>query len=186
MSNGLFDQMAADAEAFDTVTTESGSKLSNLIREAQQQQSLQEQHEQAAKDAKKEFQRITRELIPAEMIEMGMDRVDVDGNSVSLSQFVYASIPEARKEEAFNFLRSIGEDDIIKNEVKVSFGRGQDNQAGAFVDDCMRQGLDPDNRKSVHPSTLKAWIKDKLGTGTELDLDMFGAYVGTEAKIKRK
>ena len=106
MSNGLFDQMAADAEAFDTVTTESGSKLSNLIREAQQQQSLQEQHEQAAKDAKKEFQRITRELIPAEMIEMGMDRVDVDGNSVSLNQFVYASIPEARKEEAFNFLLS--------------------------------------------------------------------------------
>jgi hypothetical protein len=182
----LFEQMAADATAFDSVTTETGSNLSNLIREAQQQQGLQEQYEQAAKDAKKEFQRITRELIPAEMIEMGMDRVDVDGNSVSLSQFVYASIPEAKKQDAFNFLRSIGEDDIIKNEVKVSFGRGQDNHAGAFFDDCMKQGLDPDQRQSVHPSTLKAWIKDKLGSGTELDLEMFGAYVGTEAKIKRK
>jgi len=186
MSNGLFEQMEADAGAFDTVTTESGSNLSNLIRQAQHQQELLEQYEQAAKDAKKEFQRITRELIPAEMIEMGMDRVDVDGNTVSLNQFVYASIPEARKQEAFNFLRSIGEDDIIKNEVKVNFGRGQDNQAGAFFDDCRQQGLDPDQRQSVHPSTLKAWIKDKLGSGTEIDLDMFGAYVGTEAKIKRK
>lgn len=182
----LFEQMTADAGAFDTVTTESGSNLSNLIRQAQHQQERIAEFEQAAKHAKEEYLRITRELIPAEMIEMGMDRVDVDGNTVSLSQFVYASIPEARKQEAFNFLRSIGEDDIIKNEVKVSFGRGQDNQAGAFFDDCMKQGLDPDQRQSVHPSTLKAWIKDKLGSGTELDLDMFGAYVGTEAKIKRK
>lgn len=186
MSKGLFDQMEADAEAFNTVTTEAGSKLASLIKEAQQQSQLLEQFEQAAKDAKKEYQRITRELIPAEMEAMGVDRIDVDGNSVTLSAFVYASIPEARKHEAFSFLRSIGEDDIIKNEIKVSFGRGQDNQAGAFFDDCVKNGFDPDQRQSVHPSTLQAWIKDRMKRGEQLDLDMFGAYVGNEAKIKRK
>jgi len=186
MSNGLFDQMAADAEAFSNVTTGAGSKLASLIKEAQRQSELMEQFEQAAKDAKKEYQRITRELIPSEMQAMGVDRIDVDGNSVTVSPFVYASIPEGRKQEAFSYLRSIGEDDIIKNEIKVTFGRGQDNQAGAFYDDCLKNGLDPDQRQSVHHSTLNAWIKDKLASGHELDLDMFGAYVGNEAKIKRK
>ena len=37
---------------------------------------------------------------------------------IGLQQFVYASIPATHK-EAYNFLRSIGEDDIIKNEVVV-------------------------------------------------------------------
>ena len=83
------------------------------------------------------------------MQEMGLERIDVDGNSVTLNQFVYASIPEANKAEAFAFLRDIGEDDIIKNEVKVQFGKGQDNEAGAFIDDCARQaGLDPEQKDS--------------------------------------
>jgi hypothetical protein len=183
---GLFEQMEADASAFDSVKTEGGSKLSDLIREAQRQSALLEEHEQAAKDAKKEYQRITRELIPAEMEAMGLERVDVDGNSVSLQQFVYASIPASRKEEAYNFLRSIGEDDIIKNEVSVQFSRGQDNMAGAFFDDCSRQGLDPTQKQSVHPMTLKGWVKERLQSGQEIDLEMFGAYVGTEAKIRSK
>lgn len=184
--SGLFDEMEADASAFDEVKTEAGAKLSDLIREAQRQSALQEEHEQGAKDAKKEYHRITRELIPAEMEAMGLERVDVDGNSISLQQFVYASIPATRKEEAFHFLRSIGEDDIIKNEVVVQFGRGQDNQAGAFFDDCSQQGLDPAQKQSIHPMTLKGWLKTRMEQGQETDLDLFGAYVGTEAKIKRK
>ena len=118
--SGLFEQMDADASAFADIKTEGGSKLSSLIHEAQKQKELQEQHEQAAKDAKKEFLRITRELIPSEMQEMGLERIDVDGNSVTLNQFCYASIPADKKEEAFNFLREIGQDDLIKNEVKIS------------------------------------------------------------------
>ena len=186
MSNDIFKEMVADASAFDTVSTESGSKLSNLIRAAQHQKEMQEEFEAKAKEAKVEYLRIVRELIPTEMQEMGMDSVTVDGNAVSLAPFVYASIPEKNKEEAFNFLRSIGEDDIIKNEVKVTFGRGQDNVAGAFYDDCKSQGLHPEQKQAIHPSTLKAWVKERMASGGELNLELFGAFYGTEAKIVRK
>ena len=120
------------------------------------------------------------------MQEMGVDSVSVDGNSVSLSPFVYASIPEKNKEEAFNFLRSIGEDDIIKNEVKVTFGRGQDNMASAFFEDCKSQGHNPEQKQSIHPSTLKAWVKERMASAGEINLETFGAFIGTEAKIVRK
>jgi len=184
--SGLFDEMKADADAFVDIKTEDGSKLSNLVREAMRLQDEVRQHEKAAKDLKSESLRIIRELIPSEMQEMGLDRVDVDGNSVTLNQFCYASIPADKKEEAFAFLRSIGQDDIIKNEVKVSFSKGQDNEAGAFVDDCAQKGLDPEHKTTVHPMTLQAWIKDRLASGQEINLETFGAYIGTEAKIRRK
>jgi hypothetical protein len=34
--------------------------------------------------------------------------------------------------------------------------------------------------------TLSAWIKDRMASGKEVDLELFGAFVGTEAKIRRK
>mgnify|MGYP005744013839 FL=1 len=79
-------------------------------------------------------------------------------------------------------------DDIIKNEVKVTFGKGEDNKAGAFLDDAVSKGLSVDNKKTVHPSTLKAVIKDEMSQGkmSDKDLETFNVFSGTEAKIRRK
>ena len=115
-----------------------------------------------------------------------MDSVTVDGNKVSLRQFVHARIPEEKKDEAYTWLRSIGEGDIIKNDVTVSFAAGQDNMAGSVMEDLRGQyGLEPAQKTHVHPQTLKAWVKGRIEAGQEIDFDTFGVYVGTEAKITR-
>jgi hypothetical protein len=97
---------------------------------------------------------------------------------------VSARIPEPRKDEAFAFLRTCGEGDIIKNEVVVGFNMGQDNVAGAVVDDLTKQGLNPVKKTHVHPMTLKTWVKNRLDNGKEVDFDLFGVYQGNRAKIK--
>ena len=61
--------------------------------------------------------------------------VTVEGNKVGLRQFVHARISEEKKQEAFTWLRSIGEGDIIKNDVTVSFNSGQDNVAKSVLED---------------------------------------------------
>ena len=114
-----------------------------------------------------------------------MDSVTVDGNKVALRQFVHARIADDKKDEAFTWLRSIGEGDIIKNDVTVSFKSGEDNMAGAVVDDLRNQGLEPAQKTHVHPQTLKAWVKNRIESGGEIDFDTFGVFVGTEAKISR-
>ena len=118
------------------------------------------------------------------MEELGVESLTVDGSKVSVDKFVSARIPEARKEEAFAFLRSIGEGDIIKNEVVVGFNMGQDNVAGAVVDDLTKQGLNPVQKTHIHPMTLRTWAKNRIENGQEIDLDMFGVYQGNRAKIK--
>ncbi|MEL0287078.1 MAG: hypothetical protein VXA34_00320 [Gammaproteobacteria bacterium] len=180
----LFDE-EVDASKFDKVDGEKGSTLSTLIRQSMEIDEKIAEAEQYLKDLKFKKRKVNEEDIPNLMQEMGMDSVTVDGNKVALRQFVHARIADDRKDEAFTWLRSIGEADIIKNDVTVSFKSGEDNMAGAVIDDLRSQGLEPAQKTHVHPQTLKAWVKNRIESGQEIDFDTFGVFVGTEATIKR-
>ena len=180
----LFDE-EVNASKFDKVDGEKGSTLSNLIRQSMEVDQKIAEAEQYLKDLKFHKRKVNEEDIPNLMQEMGMDSVTVDGNKVALRQFVHARIADEKKDEAFTWLRSIGEGDIIKNDVTVSFKSGEDNMAGAVVDDLRTKGLEPAQKTHVHPQTLKAWVKGRIEAGKDIDFDTFGVYVGTEAKISR-
>ena len=181
----LFEEEAVNADKFDNVDKEGASDLSNLIRRSIQVDQDIKDAEQHLKDLKFKKKKLNEEDIPMLMEGMGMDSISVDGHKVTLRQFVHARIPDDKRDEAFAFLRSIGEADIIKNDVTVSFSAGQDNQAGAVVDDLRQQGLDPAQKTHIHAQTLKKWVGDRLKDGKETDFDTFGVYVGTEAVITR-
>jgi hypothetical protein len=99
---------------------------------------------------------------------------------------VHASIPQDRKEDAFAWLRDNNLDDIIKNDVTCSFGKGEDNVAGDVVGMLNERGFNPKTKTHVHPSTLKAFVKERVTEGKPIDLDMFGAFIANAAQIRRK
>ncbi len=181
----LFDE-AVDAQKFDTVDEGKGSRLSTLIRASLQIDEEISQAEKYLKDLKFKKRKVNEEDIPALMEEMGMESVTVDGNKISLRQFVHARIPDDRRDDAYAWLRSIGEGDIIKNDVTCSFGKGEDNLAGDVVGLLQERGFDPKTKTHVHPSTLKAFVKERVTDGKPIDLDMFGAYINNAAEIRRK
>jgi hypothetical protein len=120
------------------------------------------------------------------MDEMGVERLDVDGSVVERKMIVSASIPVANKDAAFDWLRDNGLDDIIKNDITVSFGKGEDNVAGDVVGLLQERGFDPKTKTHVHPSTLKAFVKERVTDGKPIDLDLFGAFIANTAQIRRK
>ena len=174
-----------DAQKFDKVSTEKGSTLSTLVRQSMEIDEEIAATEQQLKNLKFRKRKVNEEDIPALMNEMGMDSIEVDGNKVKLRQFVHARINDDKRDEAFAWIRSIGEGDIIKNDVTVSFNAGQDNVAGAVVEELRTKGLDPSQKTYVHAQTLKAWVKGRIEKGKEIDFDTFGVHVGNEAKISR-
>jgi len=174
-----------DAQKFDKVSQEKGSTLSTLVRQSMEIDEEIAATEQQLKNLKFRKRKVNEEDIPALMNEMGMDSIEVDGNKVKLRQFVHARINDDKRDEAFAWIRSIGEGDIIKNDVTVSFNAGQDNVAGAVVDELRTKGLDPSQKTYVHAQTLKAWVKGRIEKGKEIDFDTFGVHVGNEAKISR-
>jgi len=184
--NDIFEDMFDEAGAVSNVDTGTGQQLSQLVRNLRRIEGEMEDTETHLKALKQEKHKLSVENIPALMDEMGIERLDVDGMTVERKMIVAASIPVAKKEAAFEWLRANNYDDIIKNDVTCSFGKGQDNVVGDVVGLLQERGFNPATKTHVHPSTLKAFIKEQVTNGTQIDLDMFGAFISNTAVIKRK
>ena len=182
----LFEDYFDDGEALANIDSGTGKQLSDLVRALRNVEKQIDDAETHLKTLKQEKHKLSVENIPALMDEMGMERIDVDGLTVERKMMVHASIPQDRKEEAFAWLRSNGLDDIIKNDITCSFGKGEDNLAGDVVGLLHERGFDPKTKTHVHPSTLKAFVKERVTDGKPIDLDMFGAYINNAAEIRRK
>ena len=181
----LFEEEAANAKAFDKVSEGSTTRLSRLIRKSQSLNDEIQQADSFLKDLKAKKKTVDEEDIPSLMEALGLESLTVDGNKITVEKYVSARIPDDRKEDAYNFLRSIGEADIIKNDVVVTFGMGQDNMAGAVLDDLRGQGLEPNQKTHIHPMTLRSWVKNRIESKQDIDYDTFGVYVGNRAIIKK-
>ena len=187
MKTDIFeDNMFVDADTLSDVDAEETKNLSSLVQQLNGVTSKIEKCEEHLKTLKKEKQRLSMETIPELMDEMGIERLDVEGATVSLKPFVSASIPTNRRQEAYTWLRENGLDDIIKNDVVLSFNRGEDNVAGSLMGELEERGFHPESKTHIHSMTLKAFVKERVEKGLPIDLDMFGAFVARTADIKRR
>ena len=142
--------------------------------------------EQKLKDLKKKRDHISGEVIPTMMSEMGLAELKLhDGSHLKVSTSYRATITEANKEAAFNWLRNNGLGDIIKNEISVSFGRNEDNKAADYANLAKSQGLDPMQKLKVEPMTLKALVRERMEAGKEMPTEIFGVFSENKTTIKR-
>ena len=163
------------------------NKLADKIREMQAVQSAIEQDEKQIKDKKKHLEHLSGEVIPTMLSEMGLSFLKLaDGSSVEVKTNYSATITQAKKEEAFNWLRANGLGDIIKNEISVSFGRNEDNKAADYAELAKGQGFQPTQKMKVEPMTLKALVRERLEGGKEMPTELFNIFVGNKTTIKRK
>jgi hypothetical protein len=163
-------------------------QISGIAALARRAKSLEKQisdAEDVLKGHKEQYRKLTEETIPEALSELGMTsfRMD-DGSSIDIKPFYSASISEARRAEAFQWLRDHGFDDIIKNTVSVRFGRGEDELCNRLLGMLGQQGFPVEQSEKVEPSTLKAWVKERVTRGEQFPMELFGAYIGKKASIK--
>ena len=145
-----------------------------------------EQAEEQLKELKKKRDYISGEVIPTMMSEMGLAELKLhDGSHLKVSTSYRATITEANKEAAFNWLRNNGLGDIIKNEISVSFGRNEDNKAADYADLAKGQGFQPTQKMKVEPMTLKALVRERIEAGKEMPTEIFGVFSENKTTIKR-
>lgn len=137
---------------------------------------------------KESLRKIVENDLPEAMDEVGMTSfVLEDGSKIKVSTFYSASIPEERKEEAFEWLKEHEFDGLIKADVKVQFGKGEFEIAQSFLQFIRgfnEKAIDPDYKESVHWQTLRAFVKEQVEKGAALPLDMFGVFIGRKAELK--
>ena len=167
--------------------TQNINKLADKIKQMQGLQKDIETNEEYVKQKKKELDHISGEVIPTMLSEMGLSFLKLqDGSSVEVKTNYSATITQANKEEAFNWLRQNGLGDIIKNEIVVSFGRSEDDKAAAYAELAKGQGHQPTQKLKVEPMTLKALVRERIEGGKEMPTELFNIFVGNNTTIKRK
>ena len=184
MAEEIFDEMFDDT-TLDNVKKGEMKTLSSLVKDLDQLTIDINAKEEELKSLKLQKHKMSTEQIPAMMDEMGVQRLDVENLSVSLKPLINASIPQTRRDEAYQWLRDNGLDDIIKNDVIMSFGKGEDNMAGDIMYELEQRGMHPEKKTHIHSMTLKAFIRERVEKGLPIDLDLFGAFVARTADIKR-
>ena len=143
--------------------------------------------ENHTKDLKEKAKQLSNFDIPKMMEEMNVKKLKLkDGSGIEVKPFYGAHIPADKQEAAFNWLRENGLGDIIKNDVTVTFGRGEDNKAMAYATLARGQGYEPIQKIGVHAQTLKAVVRERTESGQEMPADLFNTFVGNQTKINRR
>ena len=178
---------------FEKDQTEVLDKTENIKSLASQVKSLKELEdelkadEESLKNKKKEIERISGEVIPTMLSEMGLSSLKLaDGSAVDVKPYYAANISVINRDAAYGWLRSNGLGDIIKNDITVSFGRNEDNKAAEYANLARGQGFQPTQKLKVEPMTLKALVRERIEAGKTMPMDIFNVFVGNRTKITRK
>ena len=143
--------------------------------------------EESVKKLKERANYLSAVEIPAMMDEMQITKLKLkDGESVEVKKIYGASIPVDQKEAAFQWLRNNGLGDLIKNEITVTFGMGEDNKAVSYADLARGHGFEPTQKVGVSPMSLKAMVRERLESGQEVPADLFNPFEGNQTKITRR
>ena len=143
--------------------------------------------EESVAKLKEKAKTLSQFEIPVMMEEMHITKLKLkDGESVEIKKIYGASIPPQHQEAAFTWLRNNDLGDIIKNDITVTFGRGEDNKASEYATLAQGQGFEPVQKIGVHPQTLKAVVRERLEAGQEMPSDLFKTYAGNSTKITRR
>jgi|TARA_R100000278_G_scaffold36471_3_gene32774 hypothetical protein len=184
--SSLLDNMEADVSK-PTIGDNSLKEVSDLCSELASEQNEYEELEKMLKDKAKSIRKLSEEIIPARMAELGLESLTLkDGSQIKVKQKVQASIPVRFREDAFQWLRDNGHGDLIKNQVSATFGKGEDITASEFINKIQELGYDPQQKLWVEPMTLKAFVREQINEGKEIPMEKFGVFVGAETKISKK
>ncbi|MHC4647900.1 MAG: gp33 family protein [Planctomycetota bacterium] len=142
--------------------------------------------ERALTSLKKEYERVRSELLPAALREQGLKEITLtDGSRVRVVEILRASIPKAKQLEAFAWLDANGYGDIIKHVVSASFAAGEGEKATQAYESLGALGITADEKRSVHPQTLGAFVREQTEAGVALPEHLLGVYRGEQTKIER-
>ena len=143
--------------------------------------------EEELKQVKEKADKIASEIIPNMLAEQGLSSLKLaDGSAVEVRKSYSCTVKKDNLDSAYQWLRENGLGDIIKNEVFVTFGKGEDNKAEQLLDLAVSNGYEPQQKSKVEPMTLKALYRERIEAGLDMPSDSFHLFVKDQTKISRK
>lgn len=176
----FFEDLGADVP----VSENTIERLTGLANAAQSLQELIDKLVIELAEEQEKLISIVRVQMPNIMEELGMSEFKMtDGRVISIDPKINASIKEQDRPDAFRWMEEKGYDGIIKTKVGAEFGKGEIEDARKALDALQKAGYLASIDRSVHPATLKSFVKERLEAGEVLPPSI-GVFEFKEAKIK--
>ena len=167
-------------------------EVTTIADQCQKLKALQDDIERAEEhvdNLKKMADDISSRVIPELLAEQGLSSLKLaDGSSVTVKREYRCTLPkeDERRQSAYNWLRENGLGDIIKNNVIVTFGRGEDDKAKRLLDLAVSNGYEPNQKSDVAWNTLTALFQERVESGLDMPSDVFSTWIKDTTKITRK
>ena len=159
--------------------------ISELAADMLQLEAEIEEVEQLLKEKKQAHLKIAQGSLPEAMLALGLTELKhISGAKLSVETFYQAKIPVNKEKEAYAYLERTGNDAIIKTDLTAKFGKGEKEEAERIFNVLKDHGVIPAMKTGIHHSTLRAFVKEQIESGTDLPLEAFGVYVGNKIKVK--
>lgn len=144
--------------------------------------------EDVLKLAQEDLRTVAEVDLPEAMDAIGMEDFTLDdGTKIKCARKIVAAISKEHEEEAFDWLRANKAGGIIKREISVQFGKGEDELAKTVSE--LVHAAAPKQKKSdkdtVHWATLRKFVNECLADGIEIPLETFGVHEILRADITR-
>lgn len=164
--------------------------LTDLLEQMVQLEEEMKAHEAAAKECKDRLFKLTSDLIPSRMDELGTPFIGLpDGRKVEVLDAVSVRVPKGNKADAYQWLRENNAGALIKNVVEVTFGKGEDENATALVQELEGRELPVSQSEDVHWRTMESYVKERLEKEAkkevegEIPKDVFGVFEYRTTKV---
>lgn len=180
----LLNEMAKDAGA-PAKDTSGLAELKPLVDDLLKARQILDDLEDRVQEQKRIVQEFETKLIPDKCNELGLQSFVLDnGLKFELRRDYQASIPKEKTHQAYTWLESNGFGDLIKTTIETQFGRGELDEARALQQALSeRFGVQADLKESVHHSTLKAFVRERMEEGEELP-DSISVFETYKVKIR--
>ena len=185
MSNLTLDDLEDDQQQL--IEKTDIQTLASYCQELQGYQEDIERLEAEVKKYKEKADKISSEIIPNLLAEQGLSSLKLaDGSGVEVRKAYSCTVKKDSVESAYEWLRNNGLGDLIKNEVAVQFGKGEDTRANDLLELAVQEGFEPSQKQKVEPMTLKALFRERIEAGLDMPSDYFHTFVKDQTKISRK
>jgi len=181
---GLIDELSK----IDTLDGKQLSDVGEAVNELEGVRSKIAEHEASIKELQGREYQLENEVIPG-FLDTGIKEIKLnDGSKISIKDITRANITKDNEEYCYGWLTDHGLDDVIKNVVSSTFGRGQNSDAQELMKRIEDMGLIPENKKSVAWNTLSKLVEEQMqkGSMTSDVQEKFGVYIQRKVKIERK
>lgn len=135
-------------------------------------------------EAKRNLRRINENLLPDAMAEIGMDQFKLtDGTAIDVKETIRASITEANRLPAHQWLHEHGHGAIIRRSITITFSPEEDELYKTIVEYLDHIGVEYDGRNAINHNTLTAWVRNQLREGNPVP-EQISHYEQRISKVK--